>query len=112
MAWLHGKPLNENNFMRSARGIYFVSRRCDLSDGVLVLVDCPLEEITPEMMLKATASIVGYHACNIHPELNGFRGYDAINYHFVQDVIGDETISDMLINETISYDEVFEKYYK
>ena len=51
-------------------------------EGVYVVVPSDIE-IKPETLIKATAQVMGYHATNIHKELNGFQGYGAIHYTLI-----------------------------
>ena len=82
MAWLYGEPVNEKHFLHNAHPLTFFANRCDFRDGVYVVVPDDIK-MTPDMWIKATAQVMGFHSVNIHRELNGFSGYDAISYTLV-----------------------------
>ena len=70
--------LNETPFSHNCRyGTVFSATRCDFRDGVIV-TDIPKKELLAMDM----AEMIGYHACAILPELNGFQGYDCISFDF------------------------------
>ncbi|MFY0656169.1 MAG: hypothetical protein JXR12_05285 [Neptunomonas phycophila] len=83
MSWFYGKPMNDMPFSHYAEGFDFFSSRCDFSKGVYVVVPDINESPDPMRLMKATAEVMGYHAFNIHKELNGFQGYGAIHYEFI-----------------------------
>ena len=69
--------MNEKPFSYICRfGTQFTCPRCDF--------DAPVKVITPPKNIKQrmsdVAEMIGYHAVNIRPELNGFRGYDCIEF--------------------------------
>ncbi|MCP4526701.1 MAG: hypothetical protein GY833_12455 [Aestuariibacter sp.] len=80
--WLYGEPMNGRAFQHSANGFDFFSERCDFKDGLYV-VKPDTYETSESDLIAATAHVVGYHACNVRPELNGFAGYDAITFKVV-----------------------------
>lgn len=84
MSWFYGKPMNDMPFSHYANGFEFFSDRCDFSGSVYVVVDDKTKQPDPVQLMSATASVMGYHAINIHRELNGFQGYDTIHYEFVE----------------------------
>lgn len=57
------------------RGIVVKAQRCDLRGGVDVIAG---KDATEVHIAEAVAQAMGYHACVIHPELNGFAGYDCL----------------------------------
>lgn len=75
MNWLNHKPFS--HYCRF--GTRFGASRCDFRDGVSVMYDRPL---TKEEAASDVAEMIGYHAVNIRPELNGFQGYDCIEWIF------------------------------
>ncbi len=82
MSWLYGEPMNDRPFRHIGSGFEFFSERCDFKGDVYV-VRPAYETISELDLMKATACMIGYHACNIHRELNGFAGYDSITFTFV-----------------------------
>tara|TARA_B100000700_G_C15052270_1_gene860903 strand:+ start:3029 stop:3325 length:297 start_codon:yes stop_codon:yes gene_type:complete len=82
MAWFYGKPMNDMPFQHNAMPLEFFASRCDFREGVYVVFPSDIE-IKPETLIKATAQVMGYHATNIHKELNGFQGYGAIHYTLI-----------------------------
>lgn len=83
MSWFYGEPINDRPFSHYAEGFEFFSSRCDFDGGVYVVVPDINESPDPKRLMKATAECIGYHACVIHKELNGFRGYGGIHYEFI-----------------------------
>ena len=70
--------MNNKPFCHVCRhGTVFSATRCDFNDGVIVS-HVPKKELLAMDM----AEMIGYHACVIHPELNGFQGYDCISFDF------------------------------
>ena len=68
--------MNKKPFSYLSRyGTYFSSNTCDFSYGVNVS-DKPHEEL----FISDVAEMIGFHAVNIRPELNGFSGYDCIKF--------------------------------
>lgn len=62
----------------SANGTIFFCETCDFSTPVKVkMMD---EDMARWMYTRDVAEMIGYHATNIWPELNGFQGYDCINF--------------------------------
>lgn len=57
-------------------GTHFSCARCDFKAPLLV-IDAPTEK---KHFLSDVAEMIGYHATNIRPELNGFQGYDCIDF--------------------------------
>lgn len=83
MSWFYGEPINDRPFSHSWNLVEFFCKRCDFNDTVYIVKTEWHDDLTSMDFIKATASVMGYHAKVIHPELNGFRGYDAMNYEFV-----------------------------
>lgn len=50
------------------------AKRCDFEGGVVIRRE---HGISDAAFARDISSIIGFHATNILPELNGFRGYDA-----------------------------------
>lgn len=73
--------LNEKSFSHLCHyGTYFEAARCDFRDGVKV-TNAPK---MPDRLASDVAEMATYHALNIHPQLNGFQGYDCIWFDFVK----------------------------
>jgi hypothetical protein len=69
--------MNEKPFAHSCRfGTTFSSDRCDFKNGVIVSHRQPKKEL----FISDLAEMVSFHAINIHPQLNGFQGYDCIEW--------------------------------
>jgi hypothetical protein len=70
--------LNENKFEHYGHyGTLFTADRCDFRGGVKVEIpNC----ISKEALMSDISEMVAYHAINIFPRLNGFQGYDCIDY--------------------------------
>lgn len=68
--------LNEKPFDHYCRfGTRFTAARCDFVGGV--------EMHTPaegDDLLRDVAEVIGFHAVNIWPRLNGFSGYDFVEF--------------------------------
>lgn len=74
------KHLNERSFEHSCRnGTNFFSDRCDFRTNVRVEVP---RDISREALMQDVSEMIGYHAMNIFPQLNGFQGYDTIIFQF------------------------------
>jgi hypothetical protein len=72
--WSNEKPFRyEGDY-----GSVFVADRSDFKNGVAVK-NIPSE---PHAFASEVAAMIGYHATNIHPKLNGFQGYDCIHWIF------------------------------
>jgi hypothetical protein len=63
-------------------GTKFVAPKADFRDGVIIHRSVHLDDVH---FLSDLAEMIGYHAVNIHPELNGFQGYDCINFKIMLD---------------------------
>lgn len=71
---------NEDKFEhRSRGGTNFRADRCDFVGGVSVIVPAGLSR---EQLLADVSEMIAFHVLNIRNELNGFSGYDCINYRF------------------------------
>ena len=71
----HETPFDHNYHF----GTVFRSETCDFKNAILVY-DKPQNEI---LFARDVAEMIAFHAFNIHPELNGFQGYDCINFAIV-----------------------------
>ena len=60
-------------------GTKFKCAKLDLSTPVTVITVGPMATVG---LLQDVSTFIGYHAVNIHPRLNGFQGYDCVNYEF------------------------------
>ena len=56
----------------------FRCSRCDFKE-IIEVTEAP--EILP-MMMGDVAEMIGFHATNILPQLNGFSGYDTLSFYF------------------------------
>ncbi len=73
--------MNDKPFVHvSSGGTRFICERCDFTKPVKVHESASL---TREGLMGDVAEMVGYHAVAIHPELNGFAGYDCITFEIV-----------------------------
>lgn len=69
--------MNEKSFSHiSHYGTAFDCDRCDFRTPIVV--STPPED--PRLYVKDVAEMIGFHTTNIHPELNGFQGYDCIEF--------------------------------
>lgn len=72
------KHLNENPFRFIGHyGTLFSADRCDFRGGI-TLKSVPKDK---SLMASDIAEMIGHHATNIHPQLNGFQGYDCIDWN-------------------------------
>lgn len=62
-------------------GTEFTCDNCELSKPILVksYASSPNQL---NFLLRDVAEMTGWHAVNIRPELNGFSGYDCIEFKF------------------------------
>lgn len=61
----------------SHHGSTFNCETCDFSDPIIV----DAEHVhTIEDLMADVAEMIGWHAINIRPHLNGFAGYDCIEF--------------------------------
>lgn len=69
--------MNDHPFeYTSHNGTVFYAERCDFRGGVTVTY----KPVYPFPFAEDVAEMIGYHATNIHPKLNGFQGYDCIKW--------------------------------
>lgn len=72
--------MNEKHFSyRSHNGTQFIAERCDFRTGVSVQSPV-LASGCYAGFSSDVAEMIGYHATNIWPSLNGFQGYDCITF--------------------------------
>jgi hypothetical protein len=68
--------MNEKAFAyTSHHGTRFTSARCDFSTPIEVH-----EKPKTALYVKDVAEMIGYHATNVWPQLNGFQGYDCLDF--------------------------------
>lgn len=72
--------INDKPLEHHVNGTIFKAERCDLRGGVTV--NKPLDKIPASDMFVFGA----WHALQIHSDLNGFGGYDAVQFTHVPDV--------------------------
>lgn len=83
--------MNKNKFeYHSSKGTIFVCDTCDFSTPITVYAhyDSFVKEgvrflTVSKLVLPDIAEMIGYHAVNIRPELNGFQGYDCLRFDVV-----------------------------
>lgn len=81
--WTHGKPMNDMPFEHvSHNGTVFKCSRCDFKEPIYV--SQPDESFWLNKLMVDISEMIGYHAMNIWNQLNGFQGYDTIEYKIVK----------------------------
>ena len=76
------KFLNEKPFEHTSKnGTRFTCPRCDFRETIKV--EIPIE-IWPNFRKIGVdiAEMIGYHCGNVWKQLNGFQGYDCIDFQF------------------------------
>lgn len=81
--------MNKKKFeYHSRNGTLFKCDTCDFSTPIDVYAqyDSFVKEgvkfeALSKLILPDVAEMIGYHAINIHPELNGFAGYDCLRFN-------------------------------
>jgi len=69
---------------RCAPRMCLVVFRCSRADlGAPVVVTSAEGPLPREVLAEAITGFVAWHALNIFPHLNGFQGYDCVQYEFV-----------------------------
>ena len=71
--WINEKPIQH----RAGHGTEFLADRADLRGGVKVITHITND---PKLIKSDYAEFAAWHAHNIHPQLNGFSGYDCIEF--------------------------------
>ncbi|MCK5236915.1 MAG: hypothetical protein KAR06_08015 [Deltaproteobacteria bacterium] len=86
---MNEKPYSHN----SHHGTRFGASRCDFMYGVNVVKP---KEVNLAQYTADVAEMIVQHALQIHPQLNGFAGYDAIRFTVVdvQSPEGGEVLKD------------------
>jgi len=80
MGGLQKEIMNAKSIEHMSRnGTVFKSERGDLRSGVMVVSSW---DVGMGEMCADFAEFAAWHALHIHPNLNGFGGYDAISYEF------------------------------
>ena len=75
-------PMNDKPWKhRCSNGTVFTCKRCDFTEPIVVE---PGDANIPQLMCDV-AEMIGFHATNIHPNLNGFSGYDCIKFEMSWD---------------------------
>ena len=73
--------MNEKPFdHHCSNGSSFQCSRCDFTEPIEVL-DMPGDSLA--LFAADVAEMIGFHAINIWPKLNGFQGYDTIDFDIV-----------------------------
>ncbi len=76
------KSLNGEPFEHTCHWLTrFTAKRCDFVGGVTAHV---IPGRTREQVMADVAEMIGFHAVNIRPQLNGFAGYDCIDFKVVE----------------------------
>ena len=69
--------MNDKPFSHACRfGTEFIAYRCDFVGGIKIK-NRPSNQL---FFASDVAEMIGFHAVNIRPELNGFQGYDCIQW--------------------------------
>ncbi len=77
------KFLNEKPFLHSSNnGLTFSGTRCDFKDGVIVQM--PMWEVTVAQIGADFAEFAAWHRSCIWDQMNGFQGYDCVDYTIVE----------------------------
>lgn len=71
------RPQSWSHF--ASNGTLFECDRKDLVGGIRV-TDAPPDA---DLLAKDVAEVIGFHAVNYWPELNGFAGYDCVHFIYV-----------------------------
>ena len=86
-------PMNEKPFEHhTLHGTRFVAARCDFVGGVVAHL--MRHDLSEKDLLSDVAEMIGFHSVNIISDLNGFAGYDCIDF-----TIDRPAPNDMPINE-------------
>jgi len=73
----HPFNMTERPFTHICRyGTVFGADRCDFKTGIIV----SHQPSKKALYVSDVAEMIGFHAINIHPQLNGFQGYDCIQW--------------------------------
>ena len=76
---MNKKPFNHRCYW----GTIFACDTCDFSTPIYVTTSCDQSSHNFLVMYsKDLSEMIGYHATNIWPELNGFQGYDTLTFIF------------------------------
>ncbi len=76
--FLNDKPFEHN----TNNGLTFTGSRCDFKDGVTVQM--PMWKVSVEKMCADFAEFAAWHRSCIWEQLNGFQGYDCVNYTIIE----------------------------
>ena len=75
------KITNENPFSHQcSNGTFIKCDRCDFRTPVTVVKPKDIDE---NNFITDISEMIGFHAINIWPDLNGFQGYGTIHYNIV-----------------------------
>jgi len=77
---MNSKPFS----YQSNWGTCFSCATCDFSTPIKVSRVPLTVGIEIQWFSRDLAEMIGYHATNILPELNGFQGYDTIKFDFTK----------------------------
>jgi len=74
--------LNDSRWQHiCSNGTEFTCDRCDFKEPVIIN---PPDNLSPENLWQDLSEMIGYHALNVWPNLNGFQGYDTITFKVVK----------------------------
>lgn len=77
--------MNDKSFEHiGSNGCTLRATRCDFRDGVVL----ELRSNDTARIAEDIAACIGYHAMVIRPKLDGFQGYDAINFTLNMENLG------------------------
>lgn len=74
-------PMKDKAFQYiSNHGTIFECSKCDFSTPIVVFGNASTKN--KGLLVLDVAEMIGYHAVNIRPELNGFAGYDCLRFEY------------------------------
>jgi hypothetical protein len=86
---MNEKPMNDRPFSHISRhGIEFRCKRCDFREPIEVEIGTEYRpeyhEVYLNRVMVDVSEMIAYHVQNIWKNLNGFSGYDCIEFKFVK----------------------------
>lgn len=96
--------MNDRPFEHNCQyGTKFRCERCDFKEPVIV-TNAPQN---PIHFASDVSEMIGFHATNIWPQLNGFSGYDCIQYKFAKPERDSDEVRETKIFDVIGFVRVF-----
>jgi hypothetical protein len=75
------KDIGNQRFSHICRnGTQFQADRCDFASGIIHYIPATTQKDYPQLLAADVAEMIGFHAVNIWPNLNGFQGYDCLRF--------------------------------